>query len=119
MAQRKRPDYEIHLDTAGTFKTGQVIPDLRYDAVKEEYDIRLKVWDEGIVQISGGKRDRIKSFLEEKRYVVTPEYYHYTVRARGKKVDPAIIWQKVKELGLTFLWARVIGQDVPDEGRGR
>jgi hypothetical protein len=119
MAPRKRPDYEIRLDTAGTFSAGQIIPDIRYDAVKEEYDIRLKEWDEGIVQVSGGKRELIRSFLEEKRYVVTPEYYHYHVRARGKKVDSAAISQKVKDLGMKFLWARVIGEVPPEESRGR
>jgi hypothetical protein len=119
MAPRKRPDYEIRLDTAGTFSTGQIIPDIRYDATKEDYDIRLKEWDEGIVQISGGKRDQIKSFLEEKRYVVTPEYYHYTVRARGKKVDSSVISEKVKALGLKFLWVRVIGEMPSDAGRER
>jgi hypothetical protein len=126
MAPRKRPDYEIKLDTAGTFSNGQIIPDIRYDAVKEDYDIRLKVWDgggpaagDGIVQISGGKREMIKSFLEEKRYAVTSEYYHYSVRARGKKIDPAVIAQKVQDLGLKFLWVRVIGESAPDENRKR
>lgn len=119
MAPRKRPDYEIKLDTAGTFGIGQIIPDIRYDAIKEEYDIRLKEWDEGIVQVSGAKRDLIKGFLEEKRYVVTPEYYHFTVRARGKKVDSSVISEKVKGLGLKFLWARVIGEMPPVEDRGR
>lgn len=119
MAPRKRPDYEIKLDTAGTFSIGQIIPDIRYDAAKEDYDIRLKEWDEGVVQVSGGKRELIRSFLEEKRYVVTPEYYHYIVRARGKNVDSAVISQKVTELGLKFLWARVIGEMPSEEGRRR
>lgn len=115
MAPRKRPDYEIKLDTAGTFSTGQVIPDIRYDAVKEEYDIRMKVWDGGILRISGGKRDAIKSFLEEQRYVVTPEYYHYNVRARGKKPDPGPIAEKVRKLGLRFLHVQVLGEAAPYE----
>jgi len=119
MASRKRPDYEIKLDTAGTFGPGQIIPDIRYDAAKEDYDIRLKEWDEGVLQISGGKRDAILSFLEEHRYVITAEYYHYTVRARGKKADPLAISQKVETLGLKFLWVRVIGETAPDENRGR
>ncbi len=119
MAPRKRPDYEIKLDTADTFDTGQIIPDIRYNAIKEDYDIRLKEWDEGVLQISGGKRDAIKSFLEEKRYVITAEYYHYRVRARGKKADPAPISQKVQKLGLKFLWVRVIGETGPGEDRGR
>ncbi len=119
MAPRKRPDYEICLDTAGTFETGQVIPGIRYDSKKEEYDIRLKVWDGKILRISGGKRDAILSFLDEKRYVVTPEYYHYTVRARGKNPDPSPVSQKVLALGLRFLWVRVIGETGPDADRGR
>lgn len=119
VAFRKRPEYEIKLDTAGTFDAGQIIPDIRYDAVKEDYAIRLKEWDVGILQISGGKRDAILSFLEENRYVVTAEYYHYAVRARGKKADPQAISQRVQNLGLKFLWVRVIGETGPDENRGR
>jgi hypothetical protein len=118
MAPRKRPDYEIKLDTAGTFGTGQIIPDIRYDAAKEDYDIRLKEWEGGILQISGGKRDAIKSFLEENRYVITLEYYHYSVKARGKKADPVAISEKVRKLGLKFLWVHVIGETGPDEDRG-
>jgi len=119
MAPRKRPDYEIKLDTTGAFSDGQVIPDTRYDSAKEDYAIRLKEWENGILQISGGKRDAIKSFLEENRYVITAEYYHYSVKARGKKADPVAISEKVRNLGLKFLWVRVIGESGPDEGRGR
>lgn len=119
MATRKRPDYTIQLDTAGTFEAGQIIPDIRYDAVKEDYAIRLKEWDEGILQISGGKRDAILSFLEENRYVITAEYYHYSVKARGKKPDPMAISQKVQKMGLKFLWVRVIGETAPRGDRER
>lgn len=117
VAFRKRPEYEIKLDTAGTFDAGQIIADIRYDAVKEDYAVRLKEWDAGILQVSGGKRDAILSFLEEHRYVVTAEYYHYTVRARGKKADPLAISEKVRMLGLKFLWVRVIGETAPDGDR--
>ncbi len=119
MALRKRPDYEICRDTTGTFETGQVISGLQYDVGKEGYDIRMKVWDGGILQISGRKREAILSFLEEKRYVITPEYYHYHVRARGKNPDPSLISEKVQALGLKFLGVRVIGETIPDEDRKR
>ena len=121
MRPKKRPDYEILFDTGGLFSVGEILPGSRYNAVKETYDIRLKEWDgsgnsadEGIVHISGQKRDAIKGFLEEKRYVITPEYYHYAVRARGKKVDPTAISMKIRELGLKFLWVRVIGENGPE-----
>jgi hypothetical protein len=123
---KKRPEYQIKYDSAGIFTVGQIIPDSRYNMVKEDYDIRMKEWDgggqhagEGIVQISGGKRDFVKAFLEEKRFAVASEYYHYTVRARGKKIDPGSISQKVQEMGLKFLWVHVIGESVPDENRRR
>ena len=119
MTPRKRPEYTIQFDTAGTFSTGQVIPDVLYDSVKEGYDIRLKVWDGGIVQVSGQKRVAIKSFLEEKRYAITSEYYHYSIRARGKAIDPAVISEKVRGLGLKLLWVRVIGETAPREDHGR
>lgn len=119
----KRPEYEIQYDTAGVFEAGQVIPDSRYDSVKEDYDIRLKDWPgdsqhpgEGIVHISGRKREVLKSFLEEKRYSIVSEYYHYIVRARGKKVDPSVISQKIQELGIKFLWVHVTGETGPDSG---
>jgi len=119
----KRPDYEIHLDTTGIFETGQIIPDSRYNSVKEDYEIRLKDWPgdslhpgEGIVHLSGRRRDLIKGFLEEKRYVITLEFYHYSVRARGKSVDPQVISQKIQELGVKFLWVHVIGETGPDSG---
>jgi len=118
---KKRPDYETLCDTGGLFSVGQIIPDSQYNTVKENYDIRLKEWDgsgnsvdEGIVHISGQKRDAIKRFLEEKRYVITPEYYHFAVRARGKKVDPVAISMKIRELGGKFLWVRVIGEIRPE-----
>jgi hypothetical protein len=116
---RKRPEYSIVEDSAGTFSAGEVIPDVRYNAVKEDYDIRIKAWDGGIVQISGGKRDAIKSFLEEKRYAITAEYYHYSVRARGKAIDPGCIAEKVRNLGLKFLHVRVMGETAPYEKPGR
>jgi hypothetical protein len=113
---KKRPSYEIKGDSACSFTVGQIITDTQYDLVKEEYDIRMKEPDgnEKILQISGRKRDAIKSFLEEKRYAITSEYYHYNVRARGKIVDPTAISMKIKELGLKFLWVRVIGESGPD-----
>jgi hypothetical protein len=118
---KKRPEYVITGDTASRFTVGQIIPGSEYNAVKEEYDIRMKEWDgddkttsEGIVHISGQKRDAIKGFLEEKRYIMTPEYYHYAVRARGKKVDPAVISMKIRQLDLKFLWVRVIGESGPE-----
>jgi len=121
MTPGKRPEYEIKWDTAGLFKVGQVIPDSQYNSVKEEYDLRMKEWDgddktpgEGIFHISGRKRDAIKSFLEEKRYVITSEYFHYAIRARGKNVDPLAISLKTRELGLKLLWVRVIGKSGPD-----
>ena len=126
MTPAKRSEYEVQWDTAGLFRIGQIITDLQYDSVKEEYDIRMKDWaddgqqtGEGIVHISGGKRDAIKSFLEERRYVITPEYYHYSVRARGKKVDPTAISLKIQELGLKFLWVHVVGGTGPDRAPGR
>jgi hypothetical protein len=119
MTERKRPEYEIKMDTTGTFSTGQVIPDSRYGIGKEDFEVRMKVWDGGALRISGRKRDAIKSFLEEKRYAFTSEYYHYNVRARGKAIDPASIAQKVQELGLKFLWVQVIGENIPDENRKR
>ena len=123
MTLTKKPDYEIQWDSADLFESGQIIPDSRYNSVKEEYEIRLKDWPgdsqhpgEGIVHISGRKRDRIKGFLEEKRYVITSEFYHYQVRARGKRVDTAAISQKIQELGLSLLWVYVIGETGPDSG---
>ena len=115
MAPKKRPEYEITTDTAGHFSAGEIIPDSRYNAVKEDYDIRLKEWagSETIVQISGRKRDLITSFLEERRYAITAEYFHYSVRARGKNVDTVAISQKVQGLGLKFLYVRVIGETCP------
>ena len=61
----------------------------------------------------------MKGFLEERRYVITSEYYHYTVRARGKKVDPTAISLKIQELGLKFLWVHVIGGTGPDRSSGK
>ncbi len=119
LAPRKRPEYEICRYTTGTFEAGQVVPGLQYDLGKEGYDIRLKEWDGGILHISGRKRETILSFLEEKRYVITPEYYHYRVRARGKNPDPLLIAEKVQALGLRFLWVRVIGETIPREDRER
>jgi hypothetical protein len=123
---KKRPEYEIKWDTAGLFTVGQMIPDSQYNSVKEEYDLRLKEWDgdektpgEGTFHISGRKRDAIKGFLEEKRYVITSEYFHYSIRARGKKVDPLTISLKIRELGLKFLWVHVIGETGPDRDPGR
>jgi hypothetical protein len=83
---RKRPDYEIKYDSAGTFTPGQVIPDSRYGIGKEEYEVRMKVWDGGALQVSGRKRDALKSVLDEKRYAFSAEYYHFNVRARGRKL---------------------------------
>jgi hypothetical protein len=121
----KRPEYEVQWDTTGLFKTGQIITDIQYDSVKEDYDIRMKDWaggspaGEGIFHVSGGKRDAITRFLEEKRYVITPEYYHYSIRARGKNVDPSDISRKIQELGLKFLWVHVIGEIGPDRAPAR
>jgi hypothetical protein len=116
VAPKKRPEYEIKFDTTGHFSAGQIIPDSQYNAVKEDYDIRMKEWagSETLVHISGRKRDLIKSFLEEKRYSITAEYYHYLVRARGKNVDTGAISLKVQGLGLKFLRVRVIGETVPE-----
>ena len=126
MTPAKRPEYEVKWDTAGLFRIGQIITDSHYDSVKEEYDIRMKDWTgdgqqtgEGIVHISGGKRDAIKGFLEERRYVITSEYYHYSVRARGKKVDQTAISLKIQKLGLKFLWVHVIGGTGPDGASGK
>jgi len=115
VAPKKRPEYEIKEDTTGNFSAGEIIPDSQYNAVKEDYDIRLKEWagNETPVHISGRKRDLIKSFLEEKRYAITAEYYHYLVRARGKNVDTGAISLKVQGRGLKFLWVRVIGETCP------
>ena len=120
MAPKKRPDYEIREDTTGHFSVGQIIPDSQYNSEKEDYEIRMKEWagSETIVQISGRNRDRIKSFLEEKRYAVTAEYYHYGVRARGKNVDTGAICLKIRGMGLKFLRVRVIGEPVPDGDSG-
>jgi hypothetical protein len=116
VAPKKRPEYEIQEDTAGNFSVGRIIPDSQYNSIKEDYDIRMKEWagSETIVQISGRNRDRIKSFLEEKRYAVTAEYYHYGVRARGKNIDTGAISLKIRNLGLKFLRVRVIGEPVPE-----
>ena len=118
---KNRPEYEIKGDSAGHYTVGQIITDSRYISVKEDYDIRMKDWvgedkqtGDGIVHISGRKRDAIKSFMEERRYAITPEYYHYIVRARGKKVDLTVTSLKARELGLKFLWVRVIGETGPD-----
>jgi hypothetical protein len=117
-----RPEYEVKWDTLGHFRTGQVITGSQYGTVKEEYDIRMKDWagtasagGVGIFHISGGKRDQVKRFLEEKRYVLTSEYYHYIVRAQGKKVDPAMISQKIQDMGLKFIWVHVSGPAGPDK----
>ena len=116
-----KPEYEVKGDTLAHFSTGQVITGSQYGSVKEEYDIRMKDWTPGqpagdaIYHISGGKRDQIKSFLEEKRYVVTSEYYHYILRAQGKKVDPLAISQKIQEKGLKFIWVHVLGETGPDK----
>jgi len=115
-----RPEYEVKWDTLGHFTPGQLITGSRYGSVKEEYDIRMKDWTpgqpagDGIFHLSGGKRDRIKRFLEEKRYVVTSEYFHYILRAQGKKVDPVAISMKIQEMGLKFIWVHVVGEHGPD-----
>lgn len=120
-----KPEYEVKQDTLSHFTTGQVITGSQYGSVKEEYDIRLKDWTpsqpqhDRIFHISGGKRDQIKRFLEEKRYIVTTEYYHYIIRAQGKKVDPEIISQKIRELGLKFIWVHGVGETGPDKAKGR
>jgi hypothetical protein len=116
---RKRPEYEIKYDSAGNFSTGSVIPDSKYGMGKEDYEVRMKVWSGGALQISGRKRDALKSFLDEKRYAFTSEYYHFNVRARGKAIDLGSIARKVQDLGLKFLWVRVIGETEPDEGQKR
>ena len=114
-----KTEYEVRWDNLDRFSPGQVITGAQYGPVKEEYDIRMKDWTpappgEGIYHISGGKRDRIKKFLEEKRYVVTSEYFHYILSARGKKVDPVVISQKIHEMGLKFIWVHVTGGTGPD-----
>jgi hypothetical protein len=115
-----KPEYEVKWDTISHFSTGQVITGPQYGSVKEEYDIRMKDWTpsqpaiDGIFHISGGKRDQIKRFLEEKRYVVTTEHYHYIIRAQGKKVDPLAISQNIQEKGLKYIWVHVIGETGPD-----
>ena len=115
-----KPEYEVKWDTLGRFSTGQVITGSVYGAVKEEYDIRMKNWDgpaggDGIFHLSGGKRDQVKRFLEEKRYIVTSEFYHYIIRAQGKKVDPVMISKKIQDMGLKFIWVHVAGQAGPDK----
>jgi hypothetical protein len=117
-----RPEYEVKWDTLGHFSTGQVITGSQYGTVKEEYDIRMKDWagatpsgGDGIYHISGGKREQVKRFLEEKRYIITSEYYHYIIRAQGKKVDPVIISQKIQDMGLKFIWIHVAGPAGPDK----
>ena len=87
-----------------------------------EYDVRMKDWTgagpsggDGIYHISGGKRDQVKRFLEEKRYVVTTEFYHYIIRAQGKKVDPVMLSQKIQNMGLKFIWVHVAGQTGPEK----
>ncbi len=126
MTPKKRSEYEIKGDSTGHFTVGQIITDSQYDLVKEDYDIRMKEWDgddkqksSGILHISGRKRDAIKSFLEERRYAITSEYYHYIVRARGKKVDPIVISSKIQELGLKFLWVHVIVETGADRTQGK
>ena len=115
-----RPEYEVKWDTLSHFSTGQVITGSQYGSVKEEYDIRMKDWTpsppavDGIYHLSGGKRDQIKRFLEEKRYVVTTEHYHYIIRAQGKKVDPLAISQKIQEKGLKYIWVHVMGETGPE-----
>lgn len=114
-----KTEYEVKWDTLGHFSPGQLITGSQYGPVKEEYDIRMKDWTpappgDGIFHISGGKRDQIKRFLEEKRYVVTSEYYHYIIRAQGKKVDPVVISQKCQDMGLKFIWVHVVGETGPD-----
>jgi len=117
-----RSEYEVKWDTLGHFRVGQVITGPQYGTVKEEYDIRMKDWaganssgGDGIYHISGGKRDQVKRFLEEKRYVLTSEYYHYIVRAQGRKVDPVMILQKIQDMGLKFIWVHVSGPAGPDK----
>jgi len=121
MTPSGKTGYEVKRDTLAHFSTGQIITGSQYGSVKEEYDIRMKDWTtgqpdgDGIYHISGGKRDQIKRFLEEKRYIVTSEYYHYIIRAQGKKVDPLAISQKIQEKGLKFIWVHVIGETGPDK----
>jgi hypothetical protein len=117
----KQREYEITGDSSGRFSAGDIITNSQYNSMKEEYEIRLKDWDgnaesgdAGAFHISGRKRDLIKSFLEEKRYALTSEYFHYTVRARGKKIDPDAILLKLKELGLKYLWVRVRDETGPE-----
>ena len=117
-----KPEYEVKWDTLGRFSVGQVITGSAYGAVKEEYDVRMKDWTgtgspagDGIYHISGGKRDQVKRFLEEKRYVVTSEFYHYIIRAQGKKVDPVMISQRFQDMSLKFIWVHVAGQAGPDK----
>jgi|SRR5208337_3419336 len=116
-----QPEYEVKKDTLGHFSTGQIITGSHYGSVKEEYDVRMKDWagnsqprGDMIYHISGGKRDQIKRFLEENRYVVTSEYYHYIVRAPGKRVDPVAILLKAQNMGLKCLWVHAVGETGPD-----
>jgi hypothetical protein len=117
-----KPAYEVKWDTLGRFSLGQEITGSEYSSVKEEYDVRMKDWagaassgGDGIYHVSGGKRDQVKRFLEEKRYVVTSEYYHYIIRAQGKQVDPVMISRKIQDMGLKFIWVHVAGQAGPDK----
>jgi hypothetical protein len=117
----KRPGYLVQWDTSGRFSAGDIIAHDQYNAAKEEYEVRMKDWsgdaqkgEDGAFHISGRKRDLVKGFLEEKRYALTAEYYHYAIRARGKKVDPAAIRQKIQDLGLSCLWVHVTGETGPE-----
>jgi hypothetical protein len=121
-ARAGKPAYEVKWDTQGRFSPGQEITGPEYGSVKEEYDIRMKDWPgagpasgDGIYHISGGKRDQVKRFLEEKRYVVTSEFYHYSIRAQGKKVDPVAISRGIQDKGLKFIWVHVLGQVGPEK----
>jgi hypothetical protein len=117
-----KPAYEVKWDTLGRFTPGQEITGSEYGSVKEEYDVRMKDWTgaglasgDGIYHISGGKRDQVKRFIEEKRYVVTSEFYHYIIRAQGKKVDPIAISRGIQDKGLKFIWVHVLGQAGPEK----
>lgn len=109
--------YEIKEDTVRRFSHGQKITQSEYNSVKKNYDIRMKDWvgdsqglGKKIFFISGSKRDLIKDFLDERKYVITIQPHHYVVRGNGEKVTTLVIKDEIRKMGLKFLWIHVIGE---------
>ena len=110
--------YEIKEDSVHRFRIGQIITESKYNSVKEKYDIRMKCWDgnsqhlgNGVLHISGRKRELIKDFLDKRKYNVKELEYHYHVTGNGKKVAWRAMSMEIQEMKtVKFLYIRVVGE---------